>query len=319
MPRVAVNIVTYNSAATIGACLEALLAQDGDFDVLVIDNAGQDNTPEIVAQHGVRLHNNADNAGYAVAHNQGIAMTDSEFVLTLNPDVKVQPGFITALRCALENAPQVGSATGCLLRVEHINAPPKTIDSMGLYMRRSGRQGLYGDGEPATNRSTTPRRVFGPDGAAAFYRRAMLDDIAIDGEVFDADFYIHKEDIDLCWRAVMRGWESVYVPDAVAHHIRGFRPGQRARVSARLRQYAVRNRYLLMMKNLPLPLFWRFAPHILAYDAGVLGYMLLRERDSLPALAEAWHLRDKMFAKRAHIMANRQITDGELGAWFKQR
>ncbi|MEL6270172.1 MAG: glycosyltransferase family 2 protein [Chloroflexota bacterium] len=319
MPRTAVNIVTYNSAATIGPCLDALLEQHADFAVTVIDNASTDDTVTIVRGYEpVTLHCNTENVGYAVAHNQGIAMTDSEFVLTLNPDVLLKPGFIAAMVTALESTPSAGMGAGLLLRVDNLtDETPTAIDGMGVYMRRNMRQGLCGDGWPVESAWKSSRQVFGADGAAAFYRRAMLKDIALDGNCFDPDFFIHKEDIDICFRAILCGWHGLYVPQARAHHVRHFRPGQRQRVmSDDLRRHAVRNRYYLMLKNLPAPLFWRYAPAIFAYDVLVAGYILLKERESLRAFAEVWQTREKMLAKRRQIQAARQIMLDDLHAWL---
>ncbi|MEM6530467.1 MAG: glycosyltransferase family 2 protein, partial [Chloroflexota bacterium] len=219
---------------------------------------------------------------------------------------------------ALENDPQAGMGAGQLLRVEHItDETPTAIDGLGVYMRRNMRQGLCGDGWPVAAAWQKSRRVFGADGAAAFYRRAMLDDIALDGDFFDPDFFIHKEDIDICFRAILRGWHGLHVPQARAYHVRHFRPGQRQRVmSDDLRRHAVRNRYYLMLKNLPVPLFWRYAPAILAYDALVAGYILLKERESLHAFAEVWQNRETMLAKRRQIQSTRQIALDDLHTWL---
>lgn len=316
MPTIAVHLVTYNNADTLHPTLAALIAQDADFSAAVWDNASSDDSAAIAEQYGLDVVRSADNLGYAAAHNRLIARSDADYILTLNPDVVMQPGFLAQMATALDANPRAGSAVARLLRTDHIDGPPVGIDSAGLAMRRSRRQLLRGDGDPPdTPLPDLP--IMGPDGAAAFYRRAMLDDIAIDGEIFDEDFFMHKEDVDVCWRAVLRGWDAVYVPDAVAHHVRTFRPGQRSRVNPYMRFLGVRNRYLLMLKN-ELPGGFAFDwPFILGYDAAVVGYMLLRERESLTALASAWRLRGKMLAKRRHIMAKRQRTWPDVRPFFR--
>lgn len=302
MPQISVHIVTYHSAATIETCLRALLDQrDADFAVQVLDNNSQDDTAAIVQRFGVPLTLSAINLGYAAGHNQLIDTSDSDYVLTLNPDVQLQPGFLAAMTAALDTNPRAGSAAGCLLRVDQLGDVPQVIDGAGLVMRRSRRQGLIGDGLPVDQRPMEPARILGPDGAAAFYRRAMLDDIRINGEVFDADFFMHKEDVDVCWRAQLRGWEAWYVPGAIAHHVRGFRPGQRERVPQDMRFLGLRNRYLLLLKNERWRPFLRDLPWIVGYDLGILAYVLLRERESLAAYRSAWALRRVMLAKRRTI------------------
>src|SRR5579871_1293762 len=119
MAKVSVNLVTYNSAGTITTCLESLLAQrNADFCVQLIDNASTDNTVNLVHQMGFDIRLNSQNLGYATAHNQGIEQTDSQYVLTLNPDVRLEPDFISSLTATLDDQQRVGSASGCLLRVD---------------------------------------------------------------------------------------------------------------------------------------------------------------------------------------------------------
>jgi GT2 family glycosyltransferase len=239
-------------------------------------------------------------------------------VLTLNPDARLDPCFLEAMVSVLERDSAYGSAAGCLLRVDSLDDAPYCIDGAGLYMRRNRRQGLRMEKAPVEARPTQQTPIFGPDGAAAFYRRAMLDDICLMGEVFDSDFFLHKEDIDVCWRAQLRGWRAAYVPDAVAHHIRGFRPGVRANVPTELRFYGTRNRYLLMLKNeLPGP-YLRDLWSIGLYDAGIAAYILARERDTARVYPSLISLTRRMLKKRQAIQSGRRVGAHEMEQWFHQ-
>lgn len=319
-PLVSVHIVTFNSAETIRACLDSVKAQRGvDFAVHIFDNGSTDNTLEQVRAANITITPNSQNIGYAAAHNALIETTDSQFVLTLNPDVRLLPNFLCSMTTAL-SAPlteRVGSAAGLLLRVDRLDGTPTTIDAAGLYMRRNRRQGLRLEGKSLADVPDQPTKIFGPDGAAAFYRRAMLNDVRLAGEVFDSDFFMHKEDIDLCWRAQLRGWSSLFVPSAMAHHIRTFRPGQRRPVTALLRFYAVRNRYLLMLKNERMAHLQRDLLPILFYELGIVSYLLLIERESLPAYRAAWTLRRQMLWKRRQIQETACVEWQELRHWFQ--
>jgi GT2 family glycosyltransferase len=318
MGCVSVHIVTYNNAGTVAICLEALLAQRNvDFQVRVIDNASSDDTVHRVKQLGLDVVCNQTNIGYGAAHNQAIALTDSKYVLTLNPDVRLEPNYIEALAAALEANHYIGSASGCLLRVDRLSDVPTSVDSTGLLMRRNRHQGLRYEGFPVDRRPTQPTAIFGPDGAAAFYRRAMLEDIRLLDEVFDHDFFIQKEDIDICWRAQLRGWSSVCVPHATARHIRTFRPGQRGPVTTEMRFYGIRNRYLLMIKNDIPAHFWRDILPIAAYDALIVTYIALCERESWSAIPSALALLGKMLKKRRVIQSRRQVEWQQLRQWFQ--
>ena len=318
MTDIFVHIVTYNSASTIRTCLDSLQHQDfKDYQVQVFDNASSDETCQIVTEANIPLIESRENLGYARAHNRLIDLTESTYVLTLNPDVYLLPGFLAAMKAVLDKNDRIGSAAGKLLRVERLGEIPQVIDSAGLAMRRNRRQQLLGDSTAIQEYTTPASPIFGPDGAAAFYRRAMLNDIRVMDEVFDSDFFLHKEDIDVCWRAQLRGWQSVYNPDAVAHHIRTFRIGKRANVPSDLRCLAVRNRYLLMIKNEIPAHFIRDLPRILAYDIGIFLYICLRERTSLAAYSSLWSLRKRMFKKRQIVQLQKRVRWQEMAQWFR--
>ena len=90
MPDVGIVIVTYNSRAEIGACLDAVIASGAD--VVVVDNASSDGTIEEVRGRGVRLLANSANRGFAAAVNQGFGALATPFVLLLNPDAQIRGG-----------------------------------------------------------------------------------------------------------------------------------------------------------------------------------------------------------------------------------
>src|SRR3984885_5851601 len=112
MARVAIVIVTHNSAAEIGGCLDALRGLS-DVEVLVIDNASADSTATEVALRGTRLIANSKNAGFATAVNQGVRATTAPLVLLLNPDAYLVSG-LDALAARLET-PGTGAVGGMLI------------------------------------------------------------------------------------------------------------------------------------------------------------------------------------------------------------
>jgi len=300
MNQVAVTIVTYNSALVIGRCLHNLQKQTyRNFSICVVDNASTDRTVSIVRQYAAQCLINKTNMGYAVGHNLAIAHTKSRYVLTLNPDVFLHPLFIDSMVRVMDALPLVGSASGLLLRINSARDKQSfVVDSAGLYMKSNGRQGLRFENMNSNLLPPILAPIFGPDGAAAFYRRTMLKHIAIAGEIFDEDFFMHKEDVDIAWRAKRAGWMSVFNPHAQALHIRTFRPGKRDQVSGDVKMFGLRNRYLLLLKNGSfLEYISKFIP-IFIYDIGVFIYVLVKEHTSLPAYASAIRLTRKILQKR---------------------
>src|SRR3954469_2029911 len=97
---VSVTLVTYNSGRFIRGCLASVLEQNyPNLEVVVVDNASTDGTADILEQFSdkCRIQYNHENIGFAAAQNQAIAMSDSRWVLALNPDVLLMPGFIAEL------------------------------------------------------------------------------------------------------------------------------------------------------------------------------------------------------------------------------
>jgi GT2 family glycosyltransferase len=107
----------------------------------------------------------------------------------------LKPEFLERIVGALEARPDAASATGKLLRLDG-----KTLDSTGIVMLRSQRHLDRGADEPDRGQFDKPEDVFGPSGAAALYRWKALQDVAIDGQFFDEDFFAYREDADLAWR-----------------------------------------------------------------------------------------------------------------------
>lgn len=285
-PLVSVGLVTWNSATDVIASLPALERQRfRNTELITVDNGSEDSSLELVADHfpHAELVRNATNVGFCRAHNQAISLARGEYYLPLNPDVVMLPDYIATLVQSLEARPECGMAGGKLwLGSEHDQ--PARIDSTGLFLDRRRRQYLRGHREIDQGQYDQEGEVFGIDGAAPLYRRSMLEDIRVDGEYFDEKFFVHKEDVDLAWRARLLGWSAWFTHHARAYHQRNFRPGHRESVSGEIRVHAVKNRYLMLLQNETAMGWKRDWPWILSYDLRILTYLCLFERQSLGAI-----------------------------------
>lgn len=319
--RVAVHIVTYNSGHTLEACLQALHRQSfSNFIMCLIDNNSTDNTLQIAKkyQHAIFVKNTI-NKGYAAAHNLALSKTQSEYVLTLNPDVLLDKFFLANMISAMDKAgARTGSAAGLLLRTNSMNTTSHAIDGAGLSMKRSHRQTLRYEGKKLQVAEQTPTEIFGPDGAAAFYRRAMLNDIDKGHGMFDEDFFMHKEDVDVCWRAQLLNWTSLFVPTAKAYHIRTFRAGRRKNIDKKVRLLAVRNRYYLMIKNELPSLYIQDFFWIFLYDIGIFLYILFFEQSSLTAYIQVFHNLSSLKKKRHTIQKTCKVLPAYMKQWFRE-
>lgn len=311
---VSVGLVTWNSAHCLAPCLNALQAQtQQNWDLMVVDNASTDRSLAVVAEYfpQAAVHRNAVNEGFARAHNYAIRETRAHYYLALNPDIALAPDYMARLVEALNGRADCGLAGGKLLLA------PGRLDGSGLVINRRRQQVLRGHGESDHAQFDQPGEVFGIDGAAPLYRRAMLEDICVQGEYFDEAFFSYKEDVDLAWRARLFGWRAWYEPAAVALHERTFRPGRRERASTAVRRYSVRNRYLMLLKNETRAGWSRDWPAIVFYDLQILVYLLLCEPRSLVALKDVWRLWRGALQKRAHIQQRRRVTEEQTLDWFK--
>jgi GT2 family glycosyltransferase len=319
---VSVSIITSNSDRYIAGCLDAVLRQRGThLDVVVVDNASTDNTRRILAKYRsrIRLIKNERNLGFAAAQNQAIRCSQAPWILALNPDVLLQPDFIANLLEAAAADPRAGTICGKLLSIGpgFTPLPKPRIDSAGIYFTPAMRHFDRGWQQPDDGRYDRPEYVFGASAAAALYSRGLIEDISIDGEFFDPDFFVYREDADIAWRAQLLGWRCLYTPAAVAHHVRTVSPENRKSVSPVINMHSVKNRFLMRIKNLTPGLWRRYWLAMTLRDLAVIGGCLLTEQRSLEAFARLARCWRRAWNQRRWIMKRRTVSEEALAAWFR--
>jgi GT2 family glycosyltransferase len=303
---VSVIVVSWNSRRFLPDCLASIEAQTHpEVETIVVDNGSVDGSADLVAQRFPRaiLVRNAENLGFCRANNVGLKRARGVFILCLNADAALDVDFLERALPAFESDPAVGLVAGKILRFDG-----RTLDSAGQVLTRARRIVDRGYGEPDTGRYDEPGEVFSVCGAAALYRRAMIDAVAQGGELFDETFFAFGEDMDLAWRARRAGFRAVYVPEARARHFRGGtqagsrgllgRFSQMARRPPQIRAHIVKNRYLMILKNDAPGALLRDLPFVLAWEAVQWAYLLLAAPSTIPhlwrqrgAFARAWRRR----------------------------
>jgi GT2 family glycosyltransferase len=302
--ELSVVVVTHGHAATIERCLRALReAAPPGAEVLLLDNASADGTAALARTvPGVRVHETGANLGFSAAMNLGIRAARSPLVLALGPDVLVQRGFFEALVPAL--GPGAAMAGALLLDL----ADPARIDDAGTLMTRGRQFKSRGAGEPDQGRYPAGD-VLGVCGGCCLLRRDAAEDLLLDGELFDEDFFAYKEDVDLGWRAHLLGWTCRFEPRARALHARqGGRSG-----SPFMMQLSVRNRLLLLLKNEDASGFALHLPELAAFEL----YQLHRHRaayrlERFGALARA------MLRKRRLLFSRRRLGPAQMRARLRR-
>ena len=188
---VSVIIVNWNGIYFIQKCLDGLRAQTcRDFSIIMVDNASQDRSLEIVQKKypEVKILAQSENIGFSAANNIAIKSKSTEYVALINNDAVPHPDWLQNLMDALENHPEAGFCASKMLFYDN----PGVIDRAGDIYTTAGTALLRGRGEPSKE-FNSQERVFGACAGAALYRTQMLDDIGL----FDEDFFLVYEDVDL--------------------------------------------------------------------------------------------------------------------------
>jgi len=278
---VSIIIVTCGIKNYLMSCLDSLREQVyKDFEIIVIDNSLNQNFSQEIDKYypQIKLYSSPENLFYCAALNLGIETSRGDFILCLNDDVILDKKFIEEALRAFSIDERIGMVSGKILRSDG-----KTIDSTGLFLSPWCTAKERGYGSKDTGQFDKEEYIFGVNGAVAFYRRKMLEDIKIDTDYFDSDYQIFYEDLDVAWRGQNFGWKAHYAPKAIAYHVRGATVRKsfgidklyaRRYLSNDLHFDLVKNRYLTLIKNESYLDLALHLPFILFYDFLVWSYIL---------------------------------------------
>jgi GT2 family glycosyltransferase len=263
-----VIIVNHNGRRFLPGCLAALGRQTlprHRFETLLIDNASTDGSDTLVREQfpRVRVVAAGRNLGFAGASNVGIRLAHGRHVVLLNPDTEVEPEWLARL-LEPSDGDRVGGATSLLRFLDR----PDLINSTGLVPYRDGRCGDRDLTRPVAEVNRPRGEVFGGSGASLLLTRDLLDDVG----GLDETFFMYYEDADLAWRARLRGWRFVYVPESVCRHACG---GVASHDSPFLLRHTEQNRTRIGLRNAsPFEAVWAGVGLVLR--AARLGYRFVR-------------------------------------------
>ena len=252
--KTTIIIPNYNGLSFMEPCFESLKEQTvRDFKVLVVDNGSTDGSVEWLKEHRVPSIFLKENTGFSGAVNTGIRAADTPYVLLLNNDTRVEPGFVAAMERAMDQSPKIFSVSSRMIQMYH----PELLDDAGDMYSILGWAYQRGVGR-SVNLCQKSCRVFSACAGAAIYRRAVFDEIGL----FDELHFAYLEDIDVGWRAKLYGYDNVYCPDAAVYHVGSGTSGSRYN-SFKVR-LAARNCIYLNYKNMPGWQILLNAPFLLA-------------------------------------------------------
>lgn len=324
-PLVSVVIPYYNAMKYLPDFLDSIIVQTyQNFEILVIDDLSKDESLKYLKKHypEIRLIEHKENKGFCYTVNEGIRKTDGEYVFMVNQDTIHTPDYLLTCIEKMQSDRDIAAITGKVYKYDFDKKEPtRVFDSVGLLMLKNRRFLDEGQGEEDRGQFEEEREIFGISGQNAIYRRQALDEVSIpvDGkdhkEVFDEDFFMYKEEVDLAWRLRLFGWKAWYTPKAVAWHGRGTSAikrlnnkeilNNRKKMNRFQRFHSIKNRYLMMIKNEMPGMYFMHLPFIWWDDLLYFAYNLVFDTRNIPAYLAALKKIPKMIRKRRWIMKNR--------------
>jgi GT2 family glycosyltransferase len=241
---VSVIVVNWNGEAYLAECVDSLIEQTYPrTEIIVVDNASTDGSVRLLTERyggKIRLVLNQTNLGFTGGNNAGMVVAAGAYVLLINNDAVADSEWVSRLIREAETDERIGMCASKIVSYDD----PSVIDSTGLLLASDGLGRGRGRLERDTGQFNEPEEVLIPSGCAGLYRKAMLDEVGL----FDEQFFMYCDDVDLGLRGRVAGWRCRYVPDAVVRHRYSKSAG---RYSLRKVFLVERNRVWVMLKSYP--------------------------------------------------------------------
>ena len=326
-PIASVIVLNWNGRAYLEKCLDSLRDQTySNFEIIVVDNGSIDGSVDMVTQRHediVALIKNDTNLGFAEGNNIGIRHSRGEYVVTLNNDTEVDKRWLEELISAAERNEQIGMCASKVLFLER----PDVIDSAGMNIYFDGSSKQRGNLEIDTGQYDKIQETLAPSACAALYRMEMLKEIGL----FDKDFFIYCEDMDLALRGRLAGWRAVFVPSSIVYHFYSGTVGGYSPMKAYLVE---RNHFWVAVKNFPISLLL-FLPFFSLVRFVIQSYSILfipakkniRQRkvhkyQIFKAILKAYISFaisiPVLLKKRKAVMETKKISDRQVFDWFRR-
>ncbi len=241
--KVSVVIPNYNGIKFIKNCLDSLRKQSyEDFETIIIDNRSTDGSDKVIEDEypEMKLVRMDKNYGFSVAVNEGIILSDTEFVILLNNDTEVHEDFVRELVCAIEKSEDIFSVSSKMISFNQRNI----MDDAGDLYTIIGWGFQRGVGQ-SIRKFNKSKEIFSACAGAAIYRRKVFDEIGL----FDTMHFAYLEDIDVGYRGRIAGYKNVYCPKAKVYHIGSATSG--SKYNEFKVKLSARNNIYLIYKNTP--------------------------------------------------------------------
>jgi GT2 family glycosyltransferase len=224
--NLSVVILNFNTGNFLVECLKSLseAKNEANFDILVVDNNSVDNSLNQAQKLFPEAHYilSKENLGFAKGNNLALRQVKNDYVLILNPDTKIMPGAISTVLSFLETHPEVGAASckvelanGLIDWASHRGFPTPWASFLYYFLKNDSLYHMTGRNFNKTH------EVDVITGAFFMTRKAVLEKVGL----FDEDYFMYAEDIDICYRIKEAGFKIFYLPEVKIIHYKGISSG----------------------------------------------------------------------------------------------
>jgi GT2 family glycosyltransferase len=249
LKKIAVVILNWNGVKLLEQFLPSVIEYSDEATIYVADNDSTDHSIEVIQNQfpSVKIIKNTGNFGYAKGYNEALQEVEEEYYALVNSDIEVTKHWLTPVLNLFESQPETAIIQPKLLdykkktHFEYAGAAGGFIDKFGYPFCR-GR--IFDTVEEDQNQYDDEIEIFWATGACFFIRKDVFR--ILNG--FDADFFAHQEEIDLCWRAFNLGYQTKYTPKSVVYHVGGATLNEGNPMKTYLN---FKNSLLMLTKNLP--------------------------------------------------------------------
>ncbi len=247
--KIAVVILNWNGVKLLEQFLPSVIQYSNEADIYVADNASTDDSVAFVRANfpAVKIIKNKSNFGFAQGYNEALKHIDAEVFALVNSDIEVTENWLNPILETFENESNTAIIQPKILDYknkeyfEYAGAAGGFIDKYGYPFCR-GR--IFDSLEKDLGQYNDDCEIFWASGACFFIRSSVYKDL----EGFDADFFAHQEEIDLCWRANNKGYKIKYNSNSVVYHVGG---ATLQKSNPKKTELNFRNSLLMLTKNVP--------------------------------------------------------------------
>jgi len=319
---ISINIVLVESSYKfISFLLDDISKQDNkNYEINILNNSNFSFYDKVCSKHvndKINLYNKMPRDGFCKNHNFLIDKSKNELILILNPDIRLENNFLSVARKTfIEN--KIDMLSPCIFRINDISRLENTLlDSAGMHLRYDFRHLDILANKKSSKVVSEMKYVFGATGAACFVKKSILDKVKLyNGNYFDEDFFMGREDADLSFRIQSLNGKCLFVPECKAYHIRTTLPENRSEQSKFYNFHQLKNRYILMINNMSRLTFIFFCLPIFFREILIFGYVLFFERNSLKSYLWIYNNFRKLKKKREFIFKNKTQTSFDEIYWY---